>query len=59
MHPEPFDLRSKSTLSTPIAIGAEGTIRPEVTGTMYLRINDSPAELFDNKGSLDVQIRAE
>ncbi|HVU87834.1 MAG TPA: hypothetical protein VHD36_10975 [Pirellulales bacterium] len=59
VHPEPFDPDSASTLLSPLAIGAEGTIRPEATGTLYLRINDSPAELDDNKGSLDVQIRPE
>lgn len=59
VHPETFDIRSASTFLAPVTIGAEGTIRPEATGTLYLRINDSPAELADNKGSLDVQVRPE
>jgi hypothetical protein len=28
----------------------------EASGTLYLRINDSPAELKDNAGSLDIRI---
>ncbi len=59
VHPEPFDPRSESSLLKPIAIGEAATIRPTESGTLYLRINDSPAELADNAGSLDVQIREE
>ncbi len=57
VHPEPFDPRTESSLLKPIAIGEEATLRPEASGTLYLRINDSPAELADNAGSLEVQIR--
>lgn len=37
-------------------VGLEAVIRPATTGTLYLKINDSPAELADNRGSLEVQV---
>lgn len=43
-------------LATPQPIGASGTITPETTGTLYLRINESPSGLADNAGTLSVQI---
>lgn len=43
----------------PIPVGVGVTLLPDVTGTLYLRINDSAAELADNSGSLQVEIRAE
>jgi hypothetical protein len=58
IHPEPFDTGSDSSLLTPLLIGAEATIQPAVTGTLYLRINDSPAELAENAGSVQVSIAA-
>jgi hypothetical protein len=59
VHPEPFDPSSQSSLLKPIAIGEDATIEPAITGTLYLRINDSPAELNDNAGSVEVRISAE
>lgn len=38
----------------PIGLGLE--ITPPLSGTLYLRINDSPAELFDNQGTAKVRI---
>jgi len=44
-------------LVRPVAIGLGATLTPTKTGTLYLRINDSPGELGDNRGSLVVEIR--
>ncbi|HVX14768.1 MAG TPA: hypothetical protein VHC22_26500 [Pirellulales bacterium] len=41
----------------PVAIGQSGQLTVDAPGTLYLRINDSPAELADNAGSLSVDIR--
>ncbi|HRX78820.1 MAG TPA: hypothetical protein P5307_07135 [Pirellulaceae bacterium] len=43
-------------LVTPKEIGMGGEFPIEAGGTLYLRINDSPAELDDNAGSLEVRI---
>ncbi|MDR1922884.1 MAG: hypothetical protein LBQ66_00805 [Planctomycetaceae bacterium] len=37
-------------------IGLNTTWQPTVTGYLYLRINDSPATLKDNKGTIEVKI---
>jgi hypothetical protein len=42
----------------PEAIGLGATINVESSGTLFLRINESAAELDDNAGTLDVAIRA-
>lgn len=44
-------------LVSPVAVGLEATLAPESAGTLYFRINDSPAELSDNAGTLRVRIR--
>ena len=45
-----------SNLTRPVAVGLQTTLTPEQPGTLYLRINDSPAELADNAGELTVEI---
>jgi len=40
----------------PILIGRELDLTPEQSGTLFLRINDSPAELSDNEGTCHVSI---
>jgi hypothetical protein len=40
----------------PIAIGLGCTITPDVSGTLYLRVNDSAARLDDNRGTLTIRI---
>jgi hypothetical protein len=59
VHPEPFDPQSTSALASPVLVGAEGTIRPTKSGTLYLRINDSPADLADNAGNVEVRVSKE
>ncbi len=56
VHAPPKDAQAQSPLAKPIAIGAEATLKPERTGTLYLRVNDSPAELADNAGKVEVRI---
>lgn len=43
-------------LARPLVIGLGLTVRPEQSGTLFLRVNDSPAEMSDNAGTLAVQI---
>lgn len=45
-----------SPLLAKIAIGAGRTLQLETAGTLYLKINESPAHLGDNKGTLQVNI---
>jgi hypothetical protein len=47
-----------SPLVKPQAIGERGEIKPDQEGVLYLRVNDSPAELADNVGELKVNIRS-
>jgi hypothetical protein len=48
-----------SALLQPTAVGLGTTLAPAEGGTLYLKINDSPAELADNAGQLTVEIRRE
>ncbi len=45
-----------SPLTEPEPIGLSHTMKPDHDGTLYLRINDSPAEWSDNRGELRVSI---
>jgi hypothetical protein len=47
-----------SALLRPIVIGRAARITPKFSGTLYLKINDSAAELADNKGALQVRVTA-
>jgi hypothetical protein len=47
-----------SALLAPRDVGLETILTPKETGTLYLRINDSAAELHDNAGAADVEISA-
>jgi hypothetical protein len=44
-------------LVRPIEVGLGTTLAPQQAGTLFLKINDSPAELDDNAGTLKVEIR--
>ncbi len=41
----------------PTALGSDNLYEPTETGTLYLRVNDSPAKLAENEGELTVEIR--
>ncbi|NUQ63306.1 MAG: hypothetical protein HUU20_12575, partial [Pirellulales bacterium] len=43
-------------LVRPLAVGLGADLKPEQSGTLYLRINDSGAELADNAGEATVEI---
>lgn len=45
-----------STMLQSFPIGRESVITPEITGTLYLRVNEFWNELSDNTGSLSVTI---
>jgi hypothetical protein len=40
-------------------IGSGRTIRAPASGVLYFRINDSPAELADNEGTVTIRIEPE
>lgn len=46
----------ESPLTRPQAIGDKGTVEVTTAGSLFLRVNDSPAERADNQGSLQVRI---
>jgi hypothetical protein len=46
----------KSAFLDPIVVGLGTVLEPRVSGTLYFRVNDSPAELADNRGTLTVTI---
>ena len=48
-----------SAFLKPETIGLGTTLDVALTGTLYLRINESAAELTDNAGALDVAIRVQ
>ena len=45
-----------NAFSKPLALGTERTFEAERDGQLYLRVNDSPAQLSDNQGSLQATI---
>ena len=55
------DEKEPSSPITPLArpqpIGLAGEIEPKTGGTLYLKLNDSPAELADNSGTVTVEIK--
>jgi hypothetical protein len=46
----------QASFAQPIAVGLGTTIEAAQSGTLYLRVNDSPAHLDDNRGTLTVSI---
>ncbi len=49
-------LSTDATQLNPIAIGLERSISCERSGTLYLKVNESPGQLANNQGALTVQI---
>ena len=45
-----------TALARPGELGIQKRITPKQSGTLFLRINDSPAELADNTGTLSVRV---
>ncbi|MGW8256709.1 MAG: hypothetical protein ACWGMZ_04410 [Thermoguttaceae bacterium] len=57
VRPEQPLSKSPSAFLKPTTIGRGSTITPEQSGTLYLKINDSAAELDDNAGKIKVEIQ--
>jgi len=47
---------AKTPLASPQPIGLAGTLQPERSGTLYLKINEPAGGLADNSGSLAVRL---
>jgi hypothetical protein len=45
------------SLAAATPVGLRKKFKPAASGTLYFKVNDSPAELGDNEGSLSVSIR--
>lgn len=58
VRPELREAGNVSTFFRAEFVGLELVITPAATGTLYLRINDSNAELSDNRGELEVEVQA-
>ena len=43
-------------LARPQVVGLKRKIRPKQSGTLFLRVNDSPAELAENVGSVEITV---
>lgn len=48
---------ASSPFLEPVVVGLRTTLTPAETGTLFLRVNDSPGELGDNRGTLTVRVR--
>jgi len=59
IHPASKDSSAQSPLAEPVVIGAGLSLTPTETGALYLRLNDSMAELSDNAGKVEVRIEPE
>jgi hypothetical protein len=44
------------SFTRPIANGQQATVKPEASGTLFFRVNDSAAGLNDNRGTLTVNV---
>jgi len=47
---------AQPSFAQPAAIGLQATIKPTVSGTLFLRVNDSPGRLDDNRGTLTATV---
>jgi hypothetical protein len=59
LRPERAGPDAPSALLRPLVVGLETTLAPQQDATLYLKINDSPAELADNAGAAKLEIRLE
>jgi hypothetical protein len=46
------------TFANPVVIGLHAILKATVSGTLYLRVNDSASKLDDNRGTITVKIEA-
>jgi len=59
LRPDQAANSGSSPLLRPAVVGLGTTLTPNQSGTLYLKINDSAAELDDNTGELQVEIQRE
>jgi hypothetical protein len=52
----PNQVAADTGFARPLAIGLGAEIKPSVSGTLYLRVNDSAAKLGDNRGALTIEV---
>jgi hypothetical protein len=52
------DATVDATFAQPLAIGLRAIMKPASSGTLYLRVNDWPGKLDDNRGTLAVKIKS-
>jgi hypothetical protein len=57
VRPDHPPANSTTALIRPTAVGLGTTLSPAESGTLFLKINDSPGELDDNAGELKVEVR--
>ena len=50
-------LKDDLTLSDPIFVGRAEIITANASGTLVLRINESPAQMHDNAGELRILLK--
>jgi hypothetical protein len=50
------DINDEGSFCHPIAIGLETTITMDRDGSLFLRVNDSPRQLSDNRGEITIKI---
>ena len=53
------DAKDDPSFGQPMMIGLGATVRPTRDAVLYLRVNDSPAKLADNRGEIVVKIERE
>ncbi len=56
LRPVNSQVEERYDFAHPLAIGLGETIKPTYDAVLYLRVNDSPAELSDNQGAVQVRI---
>ena len=59
VRPDKYRVDRPSPLLRPIVVGLGTALVPQHSGTLYLRVNDSPGELADNAGTLTVRVEPE
>jgi hypothetical protein len=57
VRPDQTDQDGRCALLDPAVVGTGATLSPKQSGTLYLKINDSAAELGDNAGQLEVHVK--
>ncbi len=57
VHVDTRGMQTTSPLLRPGKVGLGTTVTPEITGTLYLKVNDAPADLANNRGTLEVTVR--